>query len=305
MSYYNSMSSRQPARPRIARHLRLVALLATAALVLTGCGGPPGAGKAADKKSKTTTTFAADSTMGVIKRRGTMVVGVNWNQAPFAYLNDSTGSPSGLDVDLVKQIAISLFDTETIEGKITWVPLKPREFDLALAQNKVDMVVGRYQITVARKNFIDFAGPYFADPQGIVISTTKRDGAKAPADLNGKKVCVVNGTTDVAAFKALAPGADVTTVRGNMNECGAELITGTVQAIAGRYIDEQQLVKNASTLTLLDSRYSPSLYGVGIKKGVTDLRTFVNDQISTFEYDESYAAWIPGRKVDQPTLDRY
>jgi ABC-type amino acid transport substrate-binding protein len=301
---------------RVRRLWLMVALASVMALILGGCGIPSGAGGgggggSSDDTSGTSTTFASNSTMGKIRDRGYLLVGVRWNAAPFAFQNSSTGAASGMDVDLVNQIATVIFGSTDIEGKIHWVPLDPLDNELALEQNRVDIVVGRYQITVARKNLVDFAGPYLADPQSILVSSAQQlsaDGQEfqAPGDFNGQKICWVTGSTDIAAFQALAPSANTSDQRSSLTQCGVDLANGLVSGVVASRVDELQYMKNTSNAQMLDSTWDPALYGIGLKKGVSDLRSFLNDQITAFDYDTSYSTWISGSgDLPQPAVDRY
>lgn len=314
MTYHDVVTKNRRISTRARRMMAVVALCLSSAL-LAGCGAIGGGGGGGTTTTlagnASNTTFAANSTMETIKQRGHLLVGIRWDAAPFAYQDPSLGSPAGFDVALVQQIAQTIFGSTNIEGKITYVPLDPRDNELALEQNKVDIVVGRYAISPARKQFVDFAGPYFSDPQSILISKAASDTNQAPtaaSDLNGLSVCTVTGSTDVNALKALAPGVVTVDQKSTVAQCGADLQTGVVQAIAASHVDELTYLNNTSTAQMLNTGYAPALYGIGVHKGTNDLRSFLNDQIEAFKYGDAYQADISSddsNQPDQPPVDRY
>jgi hypothetical protein len=62
---------------------------------LAGCGGDGDA-----TRSQPTRTFPAGSTMDKIQKRGTLIVGVKYDQPSFGLLNPLTGQPEGFDIVL-------------------------------------------------------------------------------------------------------------------------------------------------------------------------------------------------------------
>ena len=214
------------------------------------------------------------------------------------YLDPSTGSPSGIDVDLTKHFAQVIFDDENIEGRIRWVPLDPRDNELALEQNKVDMVVGRYGITVARKNFVDFAGPYFADPQSFLIDTQavqRRDKARSPTRLISTARRFVWLLVRPMLFLSKSWCQTLTPPLSAKRSMNVVLTwsTDTVDGIVASYVDELGLMKTSGKLEALDSRYAAAQYGIGVKKGISDFRSFLNNQIEEWEeYDDVVTTWV-------------
>lgn len=288
-------------------------------LILAGCGGlgaggSTGAtgGQSSKKDKNGPGVFDPKSTMAKIQQRKKLNVGVVFNQPPFADENSVTGSPEGFDIDLVQWLAMGIFGS-SIEGKINYIELNPRDRELALDQNKVDIVVGRYDVSAARKRFVDFAGPYYVTSQALVVLSrpqNRADSISSALQLSGKKVCTVRGSTNFEALAAVVPSVDMTVQRNSATECGAELVKGTVFGVAADAADMSSFVVSAGgDVRILTTGFGELPYGVGVKKDVNDLREFLNTRISAWkDYQKASDRWlsnVPGRSSQQPTVDRY
>jgi len=253
--------------------------------------------------------FDENSHMALIQRRGNLIVGVVQEAPPFTFQNPNTGSWSGFDIGLVQKIAISIFGSQ-IEGKIAWVPLDPRDRETALGVDRIDLAVGRYEITVARKRRVDFAGPYFTAFQNAVIAQNASSRISGVTELNGQNVCTVVGSTNFEALKAVAPAAVVKTQARTVFECGAELTKGEVVAVVADHVDLRPLVGGTNNkFETLDAKFAPSPYGIGVRKDRTDFRQFLNDQLTGEDVKEAwpelYEQAVPDDDAEQPAVDRY
>src|SRR4029079_14877554 len=73
----------------------------------------------------------------------------------------------------------------------------------ALASGQVDLVVRTFTITCERKKTVDFSTTYFYAHQKILA---RRDSQiRSAADLSGKRVCSVSGTTSLKRVFDLDP----------------------------------------------------------------------------------------------------
>src|SRR6185436_9371554 len=77
-----------------------------------------------------------------------------------------------------------------------------------LQEDKADIVVATFTINEERKGQIEFSRPYYIAGQSILV---KKDNTtiKAPADLAGKKVCTVQGSTPEQTLKSKYPTAQL------------------------------------------------------------------------------------------------
>ncbi len=134
-------------------------------------------------------------------------------------------------------------------------------------------------------------------------------------DLNGKKVCSVQGSTSLNNLKlpANAPTADTSITFGTYSECAAAMADKRVQAVTTDSHILDGLVKASSgAFKRIDAPFSQEPYGIGLKKGDPTFRNFINDVLeaigSSNEYKTAFDATLTAIGVvfkAPPAVDRY
>lgn len=267
------------------RALAVIAL--TAMLSVTACSdnddGTDGA------KSTEAPTFAAGTTMERLQKAGKINVGVKFDQPGFGQINPTTNKPEGFDVEVAKLIAQGIFGGTVAEAaeKINWIEAKSKDREPFIETGKVDMVVATYTINDTRKKVIDFAGPYYT-AHGDILVKSSENSIKTISDLNGKKVCVVAGSTYPATLKEKAPQAEQLSLT-DYSSCEQAVKDGRVVAMATDNVILIGLVsKSNGTEKIVNTNYTDEPYGIGLKKGDEAFRTFLNDRLQAI-YDDG--AW--------------
>jgi glutamate transport system substrate-binding protein len=275
----------------------LVATCVVAALLGAACG------KDKDKAP----SFSASSTMGRIRAKGTMTVGVKFDQPGFGLKNPTTGKVEGFDVEIAKLIAKKL-DKDL---KIEFVESVSKNREPFIQDGKVDIVVATYTINDARKQVVDFAGPYFVAQQDIMVKSDNT-AVKSVANLNGIDVCTAKGSTSEKNLRAQAPQARVV-LFDTYSQCAEALTDGRVAAVTTDNTILAGLV-NASqkAFKLVGAPFSQEPYGIGLKKGDDEFRTFLNDTLDDLFQSGDWAAAFKstlgaiGLKTPAPPkVDRY
>jgi glutamate transport system substrate-binding protein len=302
-------------RIRFRSASRAVALALALTTALSGCGiggsfeGKDDGGQVVDQSGAG--VFEEGTTMKAIQDRGKLIVGINFGLKPFAYKNEITGSPEGFDVELAKWIASGIFG-KNIENRITWVELDPRDRELALEQDRVDFVVGRYDVTAARKRFVDFAGPYYVTHQALITSnlTDRQNRVNSVLQLNGRKICVARGSGNIESVIGVLPAADFSMVQNSIAECGVALINNSVSAILADAVDSMAWLSAAGgDVKVLAANYGLLPYGVGLRLDNDDMREYLNNRITDWGqgWDKArgqYLGGVPG-ETGKPVVDRY
>jgi glutamate transport system substrate-binding protein len=294
-----------------------IALLMVVALLGTACGNDDGGGTASDA---TTTTaagppeFPAGSTLAQIQAKGKFVVGTKFDQPGFGLKNPTTGKVEGFDVEIAKLIAVGIFGgtVADVESKVDFVETVSAVRESSIIDGKVDMIAATYTINDARKQQVDFAGPYFEAQQDIMV---KKDDTtiKSVEDLNGKKVCSAQGSTSLKNIQAKAPQADVSIQFKTYSECASALGDGRVQAVSTDNTILAGLVQQSGgAYKLLDAPFSDEPYGLGLKKGSDVYRAFLNDRLEEIEKSgewkkafEATLGKIGLETPEPPAIDRY
>jgi len=139
-------------------------------------------------------------TLDEIKKAGKIRVAIDTAIPPFG-MTDEKMQPTGSDVDLARLLAKDLgvqLEIVTTTGP-SRIPM--------LQTNKADIVVSTLSITPDRAKVIDFSIPYADHPS--VVAGLKTVQVKSLADLDGKKVAVVRGTTQDSDLTKQAKGAQI------------------------------------------------------------------------------------------------
>ncbi|MDT0382260.1 glutamate ABC transporter substrate-binding protein [Streptomyces sp. DSM 42041] len=249
--------------------LRKTSIAAAAAVVLaltaTACGGGGG----------------SESEDGI-------TIGIKVDQ-PGLGLKTPDGDYVGFDVDVATYVAKELGYKES---DITWKEAPSADRENLIANGDVDMIAATYSITPERKERVSFAGPYLVAHQDLLVRKDYND-VKSKGDLNDAelKLCSVTGSTSaVNVKKDFAPKADLQEY-GTYSECLTGLQNGNVDALT---TDDSILAGYASQdvhqgkFKLLGLNLSDEPYGVGVKKGDTEMQKKVNDAITKMIEDGSW-----------------
>lgn len=288
----------------------LVAASAALALSLSACGGGGGSTTALSSESAPFTvaqnvSISGSPTFDTIKANGKVRIGVKQDQPGLGFKDAATGEYSGFDIQIAQWIAASL---GLSKDKIEYKPIPSANRESAITNGDIDYYVGTYSITDKRKQLIDFAGPYFVTGQGLLVKKSNTS-INSEKDLSGKNVCSATGSTPIQNIKANFPGTK-TTEFDTYSQCVEALKSGQVDAVT---TDQAILIGYASqdpdNLKVVGQPFTVEKYGVGLKKGDTAFRKFVNkmftDGGSTWQkiYDSTLGQ--SGTKVTQPAVDNY
>ncbi|MET3468049.1 MULTISPECIES: glutamate ABC transporter substrate-binding protein [Microbacterium] len=291
--------------------------VAIAAIALTGCnsGSPTSPGGAAGgdggDSNEALWEVASDvslegsPTFDAIQSRDKVIVGVKEDQPGLGFLDATSNERSGFDVDIARWIAASLgYDEDKIEFKA----IASANREQAIVNGDVDYYVGTYSITDARKQQIDFAGPYFITGQGLLVAADSDIASED--DLNeNTRVCSATGSTPIQNIKTNYP--EVPTEEFDLySACVDALINGTVDAVT---TDQAILIGYAAQypdeIKVVGEPFSEEKYGVGLRKGDDAFRAHINELLT-----DGGDAWQgifdknlgqSGITVEQPAVDAY
>src|SRR6476620_1774391 len=276
---------------RINRAIRLGIGVLALSLAATACGGDEG------------------SSASQSAQEGSLTVGIKFDQ-PGLGLRNPDGSFSGFDVEVAEYIAGKLgVAPENIQFKES--PSAQRE---TLIQNgEVDYIVATYSITDARKEKVDFAGPYFIAGQSLLVKSDNTD-ITGPDSLNGgKKLCSVTGSTPAQKVKDQYAQDVQLQEFDTYSACVEALRNGAVDAVT---TDDIILAGYAAQypgeLKVVGAPFTEERYGVGLAKGDDETRAKINDAIEAMIADGSWArafnetVGASGYPIPAPpTVDRY
>lgn len=273
------------------KRLAGIALATVMALSLAGCGGSNGgATTAADTTAADTSaedTTAADTSAEAVSTEaaqaesagGTLVVGFDQDFPPMGFLGDD-GEFTGFDLELAQEVAKRL-GLEYKPQPIAW-----DSKDMELESGNIDCIWNGFTMTGREDNYT-WTEAYMANTQVFVVG--KDSGIASQADLAGKVVeCQVDSSAEAAlkevpdltaTFKELLTTADY-------NTAFMDLEQGAVDAIAMDVIVAgYQIQQRNADFVILEDTLSAEEYGVGFKKGNTELRDKVQATLEEMAAD--------------------
>jgi glutamate transport system substrate-binding protein len=287
---------------RIARTLAVgvTAVLALAGVMACGDDGGNGGGSG-----------TAATTMDRLKDAKKITIGTKFDQPLFG-LKGLDGKPAGFDVEIGKIIASEL---GIPADNIQWVETPSAVREEVLEKGTVDIVVATYTINDTRKQRIDFAGPYYIAGQTVLVKADDTTITGPDSFKEGtKKVCSVQGSTPATNIeKYLKDKAQQLVLFDVYSKCLDALKGGQVDAITtDNVILTGYMSTNEGMFKLVGGTFTEEPYGIGVKKGDTAFRTFLNDTLEKIFADGRYAkAWADtAGKYDPtppktPTVNRY
>ena len=194
---------------------------------------------------------------------------------------------SGFDVDTAVYIAGALGVTR---DNITWKEANSDQRQKLLQAGQADLIVSTFSITDERKQVVDFAGPYFVAHQDLLVRRNDTE-ITGPDRLDGKNLCSVPGTTSAAYVTSHFLGNIKLTEKPRFSDCVTALANSEVDAVttddvilAGFAAQPQYQGK----LKVVGKGFSDEIYGVGVKKGNSDLVGKVNAALKQYIDDGSW-----------------
>src|SRR5215212_5197582 len=247
----------------------MFAVLAIGTLAIS-CGGdddkPSGGSSSSSSPTSSKPTFPAGSTMDTIVKRGKIVIGVKYDVPLFGLLDPATRKVDGFDVAMGKEIAKEL---GLSESQIEFVEAISANRIPYLQEDKADLIISTMTINEDRKQQIEFSRPYYLAGQSILV---KKDNStiKGINDLNGRRVCSVQGSTSEMNVASRAPQAELLSLQ-VYSACVSAMKDGRVEAVSTDDIILAGFAAADKDLKLVGQNFTTEAYGIGIKKGKTDM----------------------------------
>lgn len=264
------------------KRLVSAALAAVMALSMTACGSSSTTETtAADTEAEAAESQAEESTAEEAKTTdgGTLIVGFDQDFPPMGFVGDD-GEYTGFDLELAEEVAKRL-GLEYKAQPIAW-----DSKDMELESGNIDCIWNGFTIT-GREDDYTWTEPYMANQQVFVVANDS--GINSQADLAGK---IVEVQTDSSAEAALKEAPELTATfkelltTADYNTAFMDLEQGAVDAIAMDVIVAgYQIQQRNADFKILDDSLSEEEYGVGFKKGNTELKDKVQATLEEMAED--------------------
>ncbi len=236
----------------------------------TGCGSASGDSASSGGSSNGSTTFT---------------VGFDAEYPPYGYMDDS-GEYVGFDLDMAQAVC-DMEGWELVKNPIDWASK-----DMELDSGAIDCIWSGFTIN-GREDDYEWSDPYVDNSQVIVVAADS--GITKLSDLAGKVVGVQQASAaldvlqDEEQQKALADTFDTLQQFSDYNVAFTELKQGSLDALAIDIGVAQYNIGDGDEYVILDEHLNAEQYGIGFKKGNTELRDKVNADLHKLAQDGTIA----------------
>ncbi len=254
------------------------------------------------------TPAAAEDTLRRIKATQTIRLGYFEGSAPFSFTGPEK-SPLGYSVDLCQRV------TESIQRQLgiakirtVWVPLGLKDRIEAVRKGRIDIECGTTTWSFTRQEQVDFSLITFVDGASLLV--TDASNIKHIADLDGKRVAVIRGTTTERALASVLTRGKIKAqvIPIDTRERGTDLLKdGGADAFASDRFLLFSLLKStesARPLRLVEEDFSVEPYALVLPRNDPEFRLAVNrslaDLFRSGEINQVYERWL--QQFGQPSL---
>ena len=239
-------------------------------------------------------------TLDRIKADGAIRLGYRSGAAPFSFL-DRDGSVRGYSVELCTRVATEIQKRLGLAKlKLEWTALDANNRLDAVAKGRVDIECGTTTISLSRYEVVDFSLPIFVD--GGTVLTSAAAKVEHFADLNGKKIAMIPGTTTEPALKHALTAADAKAQLVPVKDALAGMALLEGGKVDGYASDRIVLVAlrassaDPTRLLLLDTDFSFEPYALVVRRDDPDFRLAVNRTLAALyrsgDIDAIFYRWL-------------
>jgi polar amino acid transport system substrate-binding protein/glutamate/aspartate transport system substrate-binding protein len=234
-----------------------------------------------------------------IRDRQVIVFAYRSTASPFSFAGRD-GRVLGYSVELCTRIAAAIQRQLNLRQlRIEWLPVDADTRMQAVTSGRADAECGTTTISLSRMERVDFSVPIFVD--GATLAVTAQSGIKSLADVNGRRVAVIRGTTTERALVAALRVADVTATLvpiARLEDGAVAVREGRADAYAGDRIVLTKLLLESGdgSVTLLPEDFSFEPYAIVVPRDDSKFRLAVNralvDTYKRGDIDAIFQKWL-------------
>ena len=221
----------------------------------------------------------------------TFIVGFDAEFPPYGYKDDN-GEYVGFDLDLAQEVC------DRNGWTLKKQPIEWNSKDMELNSGSISCIWNGFTMN-GREDDYTWTKPYVDNSQVVVVR--KDSGITQLSDLSGKVVAVQADSSALAALtgeenKALCETFKDLQQVGDYNSAFMNLESGAVNAICMDIgVANYEIESRGDKFMMLEDRLSSEEYGIGFKKGNTELRDKVQatllDMLADGTFDEIAEKW--------------
>ena len=246
--------------------------------------------------------MAQSDTLAKIKSSGAITIGARDSQIPFSFKPQGSGDPVGFTNDICLKIV------DAVKAKLAMPQLEVRYMILnstnripLLTNGSVDLDCATTTNTVQRQQQVAFAPSHFVT--NITAAVKKNSGIHTLADLNGKTVSTVAGSTGVQLLRSYRRSGNIEVQDLAAKDTADGFLMLASDRTAAYILDDVQLAGLIATsprpddfkiLTQESLRQEP--YGIMVRKDDAAFKELVDKTVTEVmtsgAIHEIYAKWF-------------
>jgi polar amino acid transport system substrate-binding protein len=217
-----------------------------------------------------------------IRAAGSLLCGVTGTVTPFGFQDGQTRAIVGYDVDICAAVAKEL----GVKAELKVVAVESRIPELV--QGRVDIIAAQMGYSRERAEQIGYSDTYFVSRVKIIVRADS--GAKSIADLAGRKMSAVKGSSPERAMREQIPTAQILTFQ---DVPSAFLAVGQGKTV-GMAASEVILIKLRQQaevpLEILDKALFLEYWGLGLRKTEPQFAMAVSGALKSLEKSGEFTA---------------
>jgi len=243
----------------------------------------------------------SSNTLQKIKETGVINLGGRDASFPFSYKVNADSNPIGFSADLCMKVV------DAVRAKLGMPDLKVQytivtpSNRIPLVQNgTVDLECSTTTNTTARAQQVEFAPTHFIG--SIAAATKKNSGIGGIAQLEGKTVATVTGSTSIQLLRAYRKSENVQLTEVSGKDTSETFLLLSTDRAAAMILEDVQLAgliaraERPGDYRILDERLRDEPYGFMFRKDDPQFKALVDETLAKVmkngEIQELYAKWF-------------
>ncbi|WKD59239.1 glutamate ABC transporter substrate-binding protein [Corynebacterium caspium] len=276
------------------RAIATLSAVVLSATLLTSCGD----------------SASADKTLLKSIESGNVTLGSKYDQ-PGLGLREGDGSMTGLDIDVATYVINHIAEKNGWSTpKIEWRESPSAQRETLIQNGEVDLIAATYSINPSRAESVNFGGPYLLTHQALLTQQSNTE-IKGLADLDGKILCSVTGSTPAQKIKEALPTVQLQEYD-TYSSCVEALSQGNVDALStdatilNGYAAQTPGAFKVVKLEKEGKPFTNEYYGIGLKKndeeGTKAINEALEEMLESGEFDKFVSANLgAGDEIDPGT----
>lgn len=227
---------------------------------------------------------ASASGLQAVLDKGEFVLGLDDSFPPMGFRNEKN-EIVGYDIDLATEVC------KRLGVKLVLQPIDWAAKEQELNTGKIDCIWNGFTMTAEREENMAFTKPYLDNAQVVVVRADS--GIKTLADLKGKRIGLQAGSSAAEALDSVpevkSSAKQVIELKDNLTAFMDLEAKGVDAVVIDMVVGNYSIKTSGKDFVVLSESLTSEKYGIGFRKGDTDLRDKVQSILEEMAKDGTVA----------------